>query len=152
MLAGTRTSSSAIRPLEVLLIDTNVISEARKGKRANPGVRDFWQRVDPEGVYLAVQTVGEIRGGLERVRRRGDGAQAKRLEAWLNELVTVYGDRILDFDIDCAQVWGKLMAGNPQHPVDKQIAAVALIYDLTVVTRNVQDFSGLGVRLLNPFQ
>lgn len=134
------------------LVDTNVLSEVRKGDRANPGVRSFWQTVDPDAIYLPVQAVGEIRGGLERVRRRGDAPQAERLEAWLNGLVTDYEDRILGFDIDCAQVWGKLMAANPQHPIDKQIAAIALIYDLTVVTRNVNDFGGFGVDLMNPFQ
>ena len=75
-----------------------------------------------------------------------------RLEAWLDEVVTHYADRILDFDLDAAQVWGRLMSPHPQHPVDKQIAAIALIHNLTVVTRNVDDFNGLGVRLANPFR
>ncbi len=133
------------------LVDTNVISEARKGLRANPGVRAFWQSVDPADVYLPVQVIGEIRRGLEMLRRRGDAAQAAKLEAWLDLVVGGYADRILAFDLDCAQVWGKLLAPHPQHPIDKQIAAIALIHDLTVVTRNVDDYLGLGVRLENPF-
>lgn len=134
------------------LVDTNVISEARKGRKANPGVQAFWSAIDPASLYLSVQTIGEIRRGLETIRQRGDGAQAKRLEAWLDLVVTDYADRILDFDLDCAQVWGKLMSPHPQHPIDKQIAAIALIHDLTVVTRNVDDFNGMGVRLNNPFR
>ncbi|MDX9699281.1 MAG: type II toxin-antitoxin system VapC family toxin [Rhodocyclaceae bacterium] len=133
------------------LIDTNVISELRKGNRANPGVRAFFAELASEDVYLAVQTVGEIRRGLERIRNRGDREQAERLEAWLDELVAVYSDRILGFDLDCAQVWGRLMSPHPQHAIDKQIAAIALIYDLTVVTRNTGDFCMTGVRTLNPF-
>ncbi|MFA7605634.1 MAG: type II toxin-antitoxin system VapC family toxin [Rhodocyclaceae bacterium] len=133
------------------LIDTNVISELRKGNRANPGVRAFFAELVSEDVYLAVQTVGEIRRGLERIRNRGDREQAERLEAWLDDLVAVYSDRILGFDLDCAQVWGRLMSPHPQHAIDKQIAAIALIYDLTVVTRNTGDFCMTGVRTLNPF-
>lgn len=133
------------------LVDTNVISEARKGKRANPGVQALWREVDPADIYLPVQVVGEIRRGLEMLRRRGDTTQAGQLEAWLDLLVGDYADRILAFDLDCAQVWGKLLAPHPQHPIDKQIAAIALIHDLTVVTRNVDDYRGLGVRLQNPF-
>jgi len=135
----------------VYLIDTNVIGEARKGKNANPGVRNFWQTANDTDIFIPVQTVGEIRRGVENIRHRGDLPQAAQLEAWLEIVVTQYADRILAFDADCAQVWGKLMSPHHQHPVDKQIAAIALIYDMTVVTRNVGDFQGTGVRLQNPF-
>jgi toxin FitB len=65
--------------------------------------------------------------------------------------VADYADRILGFDLDCAQLWGRLMSHGPQHPIDKQIAAIALIHDLTLVTRNTADFTSSGVRTLNPF-
>lgn len=133
------------------LIDTNVISEARKGAKANLGVRRFFQAADPARLYVAVQTVGEIRRGLENIRHRGDLAQARKLEKWLEALVNDYADRILSFDADSAQVWGRLMSPHHVHPVDKQIAAIALIHDLAVVTRNIDDFRGTGVRLQNPF-
>lgn len=134
------------------LLDTNVVSELRKGRRANVGVQEFFAALAPDEIYLTVQTVGEIRRGLENVRNRGDRAQAQRLEDWLDALVANYANRILGFDIDCAQVWGKLMSPNPQHPVDKQIAAIGLIYNLTIVTRNTEDFRDTGTRLVNPFR
>ena len=133
------------------LVDTNVISEARKGKEANLGVQKFFQMIEAEELYLSVQTIGEIRRGLENIRHRGDLPQAKKLEKWLDLVVTNYDDRILSFDEECAQVWGRLMSPHHEHPIDKQIAAIALIHDLTVVTRNVDDFRGTGTRIDNPF-
>ena len=134
------------------LLDTKVISELRKGGRANHGVTAFFATLAAEDIYLSVVTIGEIRRGLENVRARGDREQAGRLEAWLDKVVTDFSDRILEFDLDCAQVWGKLMSPHPQHPIDKLIAAIALIYDLTVVTRNTDDFVSSGVRSLNPYR
>jgi len=134
------------------LLDTNVISELRKGGRANHGVTAFFATLAAEDIYLSVVTIGEIRRGLENVRARGDRERAGCLEAWLDKVVTDFSDRILEFDLDCAQVWGKLMSPHPQHPIDKQIAAIALIYDLTVVTRNTDDFVSSGVRSLDPFR
>ena len=134
------------------LVDTNVISEARKGHKTNAGVQSFWLGVDAGEVYLSALTIGELRRGLENIRHRGDAVQARLLETWLELVTSQYADRILAFDADCAQVWGKLMSPHPQHPIDKQIAAIALIHDLTVVTRNVDDFRGTGVRLENPFR
>ena len=133
------------------LVDTNVISEARKGVKANAGVREFFQTADAADIYLSAQTIGEIRRGLENIRRRGDLSQTKKLEKWLDLVVSDYADKILNFDEACAQVWGRLMSPHPEHPIDKQIAAIALINNLTVVTRNVDDFRGTGVGIKNPF-
>ncbi len=135
----------------VYLIDTNILSESRKGKDANPSVLRFWESAGAEDCYISVQTIGEIRKGLESIRSRGDVDQASRLEIWLNLLTSEYADRMIDFDRDCAHIWGILSALHPQNPIDKQIAAIALIHSLTVVTCNVKDFSGTGVNLLNPF-
>ncbi|MBX6420061.1 MAG: type II toxin-antitoxin system VapC family toxin [Nevskia sp.] len=133
------------------LVDTNVISELRKGAKANAGVREFWKRAPPDAQFIAVQTVGELRAGVESIRLRGDLAQAQRLEIWLQKAIAELGERILPFDEECAQIWGALMARNPHHSIDKQIAAIALIHNLTVVTRNVEDFAGTGVKIVNPF-
>ena len=135
------------------LIDTNVISEARKKDKANPGVTGFLRDSAAKGelLYLSAITVGELRRGVELIRHRGDAQQAGLLEAWLHELLDEYGNNILAFDGDAAQVWGRLRVPHPEHELDKQIAAIALINELTVVTRNTTDFAGTGVKLLNPF-
>ena len=135
------------------LIDTNVISEGRKGARANAGVRDFFKRVasNQPPVFLSVVTVGELRRGVELIRHRGDVAQANRLEKWLQLLLRHYEDYILDVDADVAQLWGRLRVPHYENALDKLIAATALIHNLTVVTRNHDDFSKTGVRVLNPF-
>ena len=133
------------------LLDTNVISELRKGARANAGVKAFFADLRADDIYLAVQTIGELRRGADNIRRRGDSEQAERLDAWLDSVLAEHGTRILDFDLECAQVWGALMSPNPQHPIDKQIAAIGLVFDLTIVTRNTADFERTGARLLNPF-
>ena len=133
------------------LVDTNIISEARKGGKANSGVQKFFQATDGAHLYLAVQTIGEIRRGLENIVHRGDFPQARLLERWLDQVVLDYADRILSFDAECAQIWGRLMSPHSEHLIDKQSAAIALIHDLTVVTRNVNDFRGTGVGIENPF-
>jgi len=135
------------------LIDTNVVSEARKKGKANPGVLAFFERAvaSDEAIYLSAVSVGELRRGVELIRRRGDIEQADLLEAWLTIVLEQYAGKILAFDSDAAQVWGRLRVPDPGHPLDKQIAAIALVNDLTLVTRNAADFIGLGVNLNNPF-
>ncbi len=104
------------------------------------------------GLYLSVVTVGELRRGVELIRHRGDKAQATRLESWLTRVLKEFGNHILAIDEEIGQVWGRLRVPRHEHALDKLIAATALIHDLTVVTRNVDDFVGTGVRLLNPFE
>ncbi|UJB33272.1 type II toxin-antitoxin system VapC family toxin [Chromobacterium sp. Beijing] len=133
------------------LVDTNIVSEARKGGKANAGVLAFWRSADTDSLYLSAISVGDIRRGIENLKHRGDLKQAGLLEQWLDTITQEFSQRILNFDADCAQVWGKLMSPHPQNAVDKQIAAIALIHDLTIVTRNSGDFAGTGVKLLNPF-
>lgn len=137
----------------MFLVDTNMISEARKGRRADPGVQAFWAAAarDDSPVFLAAVTVGELRRGVERIRHRGDHPQALLLERWLAEVLQHYGDRVLSLDGDAAQIWGRLRVPDPHNAIDKQIAAIALLHNLTVVTRNTDDFAGCGVRLMNPF-
>lgn len=136
------------------LVDTNVISEARKRSKANKGVQDFFKFVTIERapVFVSVVTVGELRRGVELIRHRGDTRQAAQLEKWLEKLLVKYQDFILDFDKNVAQLWGRLRVPHPENALDKQIAATALIHDLTVVTRNHKDFTKTGVRTLNPFR
>lgn len=135
------------------LVDTDVISEARKGDSAHSGVRQFFADAAREGaaLYLSAVTIGELRQGVESIRHRGDGAQARRLEQWLERVTAEFAESILPFDEEAAQLWGRLRVPNPENPLDKQIAATALINDLTVVTRNSAHFDPTGVRVLNPF-
>lgn len=136
------------------LLDTNVISEARKGRRAHAGVRTFFAETIAASrpVFLSVITIGEIRRGVELVRRRGDQRQARRLESWLEGLLRDYQACILPVDAEVAQVWGRLSAPSPQNALDKLIAATALLYDLVLVSRNSRHFTGMGLRQLDPFR
>ncbi len=135
------------------LIDTNIISEARKRTKANKGVQAFFRKVGIDGseVYISVVTFGELRRGVELIRHRGDISQAKQLETWLYIMLAEYQEHILDINHDVAQLWGRLRVPHYENALDKLIAATALIYDLTVVTRNQKDFVKTGVRVMNPF-
>jgi len=135
------------------LIDTNVISEIRKGDKANPGVRQFFDAAiqDNAPLYISAITIGELRRGVDLIFHRGDSCQGKLLEDWLNTLLNEYQNNILGIDGEIALLWGKLRVPEPEHTLDKLIAATGIIYDLTVVTRNTKDFDNTGVRLLNPF-
>jgi predicted nucleic acid-binding protein len=136
------------------LVDTDVISESRKGAKANRGVRSFFTTAGQQNIalYISAVTLGELRRGVEKVRHRGDDVQAKMLERWLQRIVTEYSDSVLGFDSEIAQLWGLLRVPNPENPLDKQIAATAIIYDLAVVTRNVSHFVRTGVAVHNPFR
>jgi len=135
------------------LVDTDVISEARKGEKGNPGVRQFFRDRERDNIplYLSAITIGELRQGVEGVRHRGDESQARLLERWLNRVTSTFDDAILAFDEETAEIWGRLRVPNPENPLDKQIAATAIINDLTVVTRNIGHYAPTGVRVLNPF-
>lgn len=136
------------------LLDTNIISELRKKERANAGLRRFVRQLaDQEAqTYISVVTVGELRRGVDLIRHRGDLAQAGALETWLQNLLDDYADNILDFGKEEAQIWGRLRVPHPENALDKQIAATALSYGFTLVTRNVRDFVQTGVSLLDPFE
>jgi toxin FitB len=135
------------------LIDTDVLSEARKEKKANAGVRQFFADADRDNVpmYLSAVTIGEMRQGVEIIRHRGDESQARVLERWLERVIDRFEDAILSFDQETAEIWGRLRVPNRENPLDKQIAATAIINELTVVTRNIAHYASTGVGILNPF-
>lgn len=135
------------------LIDTNVISEARKGGRANAGVQRFFEQAHSQQwpLFLSVITVGELRRGVGLIRYRGDITQAAHLDQWLTSLLDAYANSILDIDPEIAEIWAYLRVPHYGNALDKLIAATALIHGLTVVTRNTQDFASPRVEVFNPF-
>lgn len=133
------------------LLDTNVISELRKGERCHPSVARWYSSLDPEEVFLSILTLGELRKGVELIRRRDRGA-AERLDAWLVLLAFEQAERILPVDLAIAERWGRLNVPDPLPVVDGLLAATALVHDLTLATRNVADVARTGVRWVNPFE
>jgi hypothetical protein len=132
------------------LVDTNVISEIRKGARGNPGVVAWYATVTDEDLCLSVLVLGEIRKGVELKRRR-DPAQADLLEAWLDQIKIAFGDRALPVDATIFEAWGRMAAVRSVPVIDGLLAATAKVHDLTLVTRNEADVADLGARILNPF-
>ncbi len=133
------------------LIDTNVISELRKGKKADLNVCNWFEKVKEEDIFISVLTLGEIRKGIEQRRHRGDETQAKILEMWLQQIEFQMKDRILPITNEIADCWGKLGVPNPLPVIDSLIAATALVHNLTLVTRNVKDIKQINIKMLNPF-
>ncbi len=134
-----------------LLLDTNVLSELRKGTSANARVRAWFSGVSAEQIYLSVLVVGELRRGIERVRSKDPG-QAVALERWLRRVTTDHAERILPVDGPVAELWGRLTAKRPGSVIDTLMAATALAHGLVLVTRNVKDVAWTGVDYLNPFE
>jgi predicted nucleic acid-binding protein len=132
------------------LIDTNVISELRKGKRANRSVAAWFGSLADEDIYLSVLTLGEIRKGIESVRRR-DGTAASALDSWLNRIADAHRDRVLGVDRAIAEEWGRLNVPDPLPVVDGLLAATARVAGLTLATRNVADVNRTGVSCIDPF-
>ena len=131
------------------LLDTNVISEARKPD-GNPGVRAWLAAVKGVDLYLSVLVVGEVRQGIARLRRR-DPAQAGIYETWLARLREDYADRILPITVAVAEEWGRMNVPEPLPVIDGLLAATAKVHGLTFATRNTADLARSGVRLFNPF-
>ena len=132
------------------LLDTNVVSELRKGRRCETAVREWFDALDEGDAYLSVLVVGEIERGIERIRKR-DPKSATRLRRWLSNLVTTFEDRILPVTLPIARAWGKMGAPNPIPTVDGLLAATAQVHGLVLATRNVTQVESLDIEWLNPF-
>ncbi|MEI6705889.1 MAG: type II toxin-antitoxin system VapC family toxin [Methylococcales bacterium] len=132
------------------LIDTNVISENRKNEKANLGVKNWFAAINDEQVYLSVLTLGEIRQGIEQLKRR-DITAANRLQQWLEQIEVTYAPRILPITQPISDCWGRINVPDKLPVIDGYLAATALVHNLTLVTRNIKDVERSGVKLLNPF-
>ncbi len=132
------------------VLDTNVVSEPRKRSRANAGVMRWLASVETDELYISVLVIGEIRQGIEGLRRR-DPIQAGHLEVWLAELHRGYADRSLPIDREAAEEWGRMNVPDPISTRDGLMAATAKVRNMTFVTRNTSDVARTGARLLNPF-
>jgi predicted nucleic acid-binding protein len=132
------------------LLDTNVVSELRKHD-PDPHVLDWYAKVQGPQLFLSVLTLGEIRMGIERARRK-DPVKAASLEKWLTRLEDSYSDRVVPVDSAIAEAWARLSVPDPLPIVDGLLAATASVRNWTLVTRNVDDVRRAGVRLVNPFE
>ena len=101
-------------------------------------------------LFVSVLVLGEIRHGVERIRRR-DPPQARALEKWLLGLSTEFAERILPVDERIADRWGRLGLQQPVSTLDALLGATALVHGLTVVSRDEDGFRNTGVRVFNPF-
>jgi toxin FitB len=132
------------------LLDTNVISELRKGERSDARVRAWFEALVDKEIYLSVLTIGEIRRGVENVRRR-DPDSAAALDSWLARLGEAHRDRILPVDRAIAEEWGRMNVPDPLPVVGGLLAATAKVAGLIFATRNVADVEGADVELVDPF-
>jgi predicted nucleic acid-binding protein len=133
------------------LLDTNIISEIRKGVDCNPHVAAWYDAVNEDSIYVSVLVLGEIRKGIERARSTNPD-QARALEQWLAALSQSFANRILSIDLAVAEEWGCMSAKRPVSTVDALLAATAKVQRMILVTRNVADAADLGAKVLNPFE
>jgi predicted nucleic acid-binding protein len=133
------------------VIDTNIISEVRKGSRCDANVAAWYSAIDDSELYLSTLVIGEIRKGIERARPR-DAEKAEALERWLGEVTVAFDGRILLIDNAVSEEWGRMSAVRSIPIIDGLLAATAKANRMTLVTRNDADVDGLGAKLLNPFK
>ena len=133
------------------LLDTNIISEIRKGRSCHPNVASWYSNLEEESLYLSVLVLGEIRKGIEGLRDR-DAGKANELDLWLEQLQTSFQSQILPVDTAISQEWGRLSSLHTVPVIDGLLAATATAHRLVLVTRDTRDFADLGIQLLNPFE
>ena len=133
------------------ILDTNVVSELRKAKKANQNVTKWAQPLPSATLYISVISLLELEIGILLMERR-DKEQGAILRAWMDRhVLPTFSGRILAIDTTVAQRCATLHVPNPRSDRDALIAATAFVHGLTVVTRNVADFEGMGVGVLNPW-
>lgn len=135
----------------MFVLDTNVVSELRHGKPQQSSTVRAWAAGQPASqLFLSVITILELEKGVIALERKTP-PQGQALRIWLNGVRTAFAGRILPFTDHCATLCAAMHFPNPRSERDAMIAATALEHGMAVVTRNVKDFAGTGVRLVNPF-
>ena len=129
------------------LVDTNVLSEARRGTRE---ARIWLRSVEPATIYLSVITLGEVMKGIA-LKQRTDRRAAAALTVWLEQLRLDHSDRILPISDRVALEWGRLAAERPRGMADGLIAATAIVHSKIIVTRNVAGFSDTRIPVIDPW-
>ena len=132
------------------LLDTNIMDKLRQKNRCHPNVSRWFSSVDEQEIFLSVLVIGELRCGIERIRRRDPDA-AFYLETWLKQVVSGYAHRIFPITQEIAETWGRMNVPNPISTVDGLLAATAKVHDCTLVTRNTKDISQCDILFYNPF-
>ena len=132
------------------LLDTNIISEVRKGDRCSDRVRDWYYAQDEDDFHLSVLVLGEVRLGIENVRGR-DLPKARGLERWLHQVEVAFGPRILPITAEICDLWGRLSIRQRMPAVDGFHAATAIHHRLTLVTHNKAAVARSGVDCFDPF-
>ncbi len=135
----------------MFLLDTNIISEVRKGGRCDRRVANWYATIEDSDLFLSVLVLGEIRRGVE-LARRNDSAKADALGKWLQLVEETFGPRVLSVDAAVAHEWGRMSATRPLAVVDGLLAATAKVHGLTLATRNEENVRGLGAAIVNPFK
>ncbi len=133
----------------MILLDTVILSELRK-RRPSPKVVNWLKKHRDSDLFLSVVSIGEIERGIEK-KRAIDPAFAESLTRWTEDLLRLYGDRVLPITPAIARCWGALSARLGNDGADLLIAATALTHGLQVATRNVKHFKPSGVGVVNPF-
>jgi predicted nucleic acid-binding protein len=133
-----------------VLVDTNVISELKRGRNAAASVAAWFTAMPPERVFTSVVVLGEIRRGIELLARR-DKRQADTIERWYATMRLRLGSRVLAVDEPVMTVWSRISVPDMLPAYDGLIAATALVHSMTVATRNTADFRRVGVQVVDPW-
>ena len=133
------------------LIDTNIISEVRKGDGCDRHVSAWYASVADDDLFLSTLVLGELRKGIELARAR-EPNKAATLEQWLRQIETAFGSCVLGIDSAASDRWGRMSAIRPIPVIDGLLAATAVTYGLTLVTRNLKDFGEFGIGISNPWE